>query len=85
MYYTAPILGSDSTAVNQKPDINELEEYTPVVGLLVQGSPRTMEQVFYYITNKMPVVVLKGSGGLADMIAYTFDELNEKFVFMFDF
>ena len=39
----------------------------PVVGLLVQGSPRSIDHVLFYVQNKMPIVVVKGSGGIADL------------------
>ena len=71
------IAGSDS----DEHVINESMENTiPVVGLLVQGTPCNMDHVLYYLTNKMPVLVLKGSGGLADMIAYAYEEIQEKWV-----
>lgn len=52
--------------------------FIPIVGLLVQGSPKVIDHVYFYIQNKMPVVVLKGSGGLADMISYVNEEVHEK-------
>ena len=54
------------------------DNFIPIVGLLVQGSPRVIEHVQFYIQNKMPVVVLKGSGGLADIISYVSEEIHEK-------
>ncbi|XP_052792596.1 transient receptor potential cation channel subfamily M member 2-like isoform X1 [Mya arenaria] len=72
-------IGSDSEPVGAPPlEQFDYENYIPVVGLLVQGMPRNIDQVFFYIQNKMPVVVLKGSGGIADIIGYTFEELQEK-------
>ena len=56
----------------------------PVVGLLVQGSPRDIEHVLYYLHNKMPLVVLKGSGGLADVIGFAYGELLERYVLRFN-
>ena len=50
----------------------------PVVGLLIQGSPRNIDHVLYYLHNKMPIVVLKGSGGLADVIGFAYEELLER-------
>ena len=50
----------------------------PVVGLLIQGSPRNIDHVLYYVHNKMPLVVIKGSGGLADVIGFAYEELLER-------
>lgn len=50
----------------------------PIVGLLVQGSPKNIDHVLFYVQNRMPVVVLKGSGGLADVISYVYEEILEK-------
>jgi hypothetical protein len=50
----------------------------PVVGLLVQGSPRGVNHVLTYLNDKMPIVILKGSGGIADLLAYAFEELVER-------
>lgn len=70
-YYT----GSD-----EQYDLSEpvIKKTVPVVGLLVQGSPRGVDHVLTYLTNKMPVVLLKGSGGVADLLAYAFEELLER-------
>lgn len=61
-------------------DLSEpvIKKTVPVVGLLVQGSPRGVDHVLTYLTNKMPVVLLKGSGGVADLLAYAFEELLER-------
>ena len=55
------------------------ENTIPVVGLLVQGSPRNIDHVLYYLQNKMPIVVLKGSGGIADVIAFTYEEMMDRY------
>ncbi|KAL4230550.1 hypothetical protein ACF0H5_010931 [Mactra antiquata] len=58
--------------------VEDIDEFIPVVGLLVQGSPKNIDQVLFYLQNKMPVVVLKGSGGIADMLSYVYEEVIEK-------
>ena len=50
----------------------------PVIGLFVQGSPPCIDNVLFYLNNKMPVVVLKGSGGTADLLAYAYEEMQER-------
>ncbi|KAL5012942.1 hypothetical protein ScPMuIL_011493 [Solemya velum] len=59
-------------------EMSDLPRTLPVVGLLVQGSPRGVEHVLFYLRNGMPVVVLKGSGGVADLISYAYEELHER-------
>ena len=56
------------------------ENSIPVVGLLVQGSYRNIDHILYYLQNKMPIVVLKGSGGIADVITYAYEEMLERLV-----
>ncbi|XP_061163971.1 transient receptor potential cation channel subfamily M member 1-like [Saccostrea echinata] len=67
--------GSDDQHELPEPAIKKM---VPVVGLLVQGSPRGVEHVLTYLNDKMPVVILKGSGGVADLLAYAFEELVER-------
>ncbi|XP_052825070.1 transient receptor potential cation channel subfamily M member 2 [Octopus bimaculoides] len=50
----------------------------PVVGLLVQGGPKSIDHILFFLKNKMPVLVLKGIGGAADLVAYTYEELQER-------
>lgn len=76
--YSFPPTGSDD-----QNDITERSEpiiknVVPVVGLLVQGSPRGVNHVLTYLNDKMPIVILKGSGGIADLLAYAFEELVER-------
>ena len=52
----------------------------PVVGLLIQGSPRGIDLVLFYLRNKMPVVVVKGTGGCADLLAYALEESQERYL-----
>ena len=56
------------------------ESKIPVVGLLVQGQPSNIDHVLFYLQNKMPVIVLKGFGGLSEMVAFTCEELIGKYV-----
>jgi hypothetical protein len=53
----------------------------PVVGLLIQGSPRGLDLVLFYLRNKMPVVVVKGTGGCADLLAYALEEAVSEKIF----
>ncbi|KAK3100144.1 hypothetical protein FSP39_015318 [Pinctada imbricata] len=54
------------------------KKIVPVIGLFVQGSPRCIDQILFYLSNKMSVLVMKGSGGTADLLAYAFEEMQER-------
>ncbi|XP_052281701.1 transient receptor potential cation channel subfamily M member 2-like isoform X5 [Dreissena polymorpha] len=74
-------LGSDSEQARSQEQTGlpeNQENFIPVVGLLVQGAPSNVDHILYYLQNKMPIVVLKGSGGIADIIGYAYEELQEK-------
>ena len=60
----------------------------PVVGLLVQGGPKSIDHILFFLKNRMPVLVLKGLGGAAELVAYCYEELQERsdpFFFFFFF
>ena len=50
----------------------------PLIGLLVQGSPKSVDHILMYLKNMTPVVVMKGSGGLADIISFAYEEYLER-------
>lgn len=50
----------------------------PVVGLLVQGGPKSIDHILFFLKNRMPVLVLKGLGGAADLVAFCYEELQER-------
>ncbi|XP_061181386.1 transient receptor potential cation channel subfamily M member-like 2 [Saccostrea echinata] len=47
---------------------------TPMVGLLIQGGPIDIEHVVDLLRRKVPVLVVKGTGLAADLIAFVFNE-----------
>ena len=51
---------------------------TPLVGLLVQGSPSDIEHVCDLVKIKVPVVILKGTGAAADLFSFTIDEIKHR-------
>lgn len=51
---------------------------TPFVGLLVQGSPADIEHVCDLVKIKAPVVILKGTGGAADLFSFTIEEIKHR-------
>ncbi|XP_071153645.1 transient receptor potential cation channel subfamily M member 7-like [Mytilus edulis] len=52
----------------------------PVVGLLIQGRPQKSDLVLFYLRHKMPVVVVKGTGGCANLLAYAIEETQDRSV-----
>jgi hypothetical protein len=50
----------------------------PIVSLIICGDLSSIDSVEYKINKEIPVVVLKGSGGAADVIAFAFEEINKK-------
>lgn len=47
---------------------------TPMVGLLIQGGPVDIEHVVDLLRRKVPVLIVKGTGLAADLIAFVFNE-----------
>lgn len=45
---------------------------------LVRGTPGTIELLYQKIKKEVPVVILKGTGSAADLIAYAYEEMNSK-------
>ena len=50
----------------------------PMVSLIICGDLSSIDTIEYKINKEIPVVVLKGSGGAADVIGFAFDEINKK-------
>lgn len=48
----------------------------PFVGLLMQGDRHTCAVVHEYLVKQVPVVVLQGSGGFADLLYFAYNELR---------
>ncbi|KAL3837309.1 hypothetical protein ACJMK2_022675 [Sinanodonta woodiana] len=49
----------------------------PVVLLVVDGGPRILKTVRNSLSNDIPVVIVKGSGRVADLLAYAFESAEE--------
>eukprot|EP00058_Branchiostoma_floridae_P006677 XP_002592165.1 hypothetical protein BRAFLDRAFT_88112 [Branchiostoma floridae] len=52
----------------------------PVVLLALQGGPGTLETVYQGVSNNTPAVIVEGSGGAADILAYGFNHSPEELV-----
>ena len=50
----------------------------PIVSLAIRGDLNSIDAIEYKIKKEIPVVVLKGSGGAAEIIAFAFEEISEK-------
>lgn len=50
-----------------------------MVCLVVRGDLNSIDAIDFKIKNQIPVVVLKGSGAVSDLISFAFEELNEKY------
>ncbi len=54
------------------------EDGFPMVCTLVRGTPGTIELLYRKIQQEIPVVILKGTGSAADIIAFASEEMNAK-------
>ena len=61
-------------------EINEV----PVVSLVIKGGYGCSRLVWRQIKDKMPVVVLRGSGGLADLLAFVDNEIRDRCLNVWD-
>lgn len=50
----------------------------PVVSILVQGGYDCARLVLDHLKRRIPVVVLRGSGGLADLLSFAYAELKQR-------
>uniref|UniRef100_A0A1W7RAU8 Protein ced-11 n=1 Tax=Hadrurus spadix TaxID=141984 RepID=A0A1W7RAU8_9SCOR len=50
----------------------------PVVALLVQGGYNCARLVLDHLKKRLPVVVIRGSGGFADLLAYAYYEVEQR-------
>lgn len=51
----------------------------PLVALMIQGGPNEIQQIWQYLKNRTPVVVVKGSGLVADLFAYVYEEVSFRY------
>ena len=49
-----------------------------MVCLTIRGDLESINAVEYKINKQIPVIILKGSGGAADLISIAFEEMAEK-------
>ncbi|XP_053204968.1 transient receptor potential cation channel subfamily M member-like 2 isoform X2 [Panonychus citri] len=67
------------TKIKDVPDLCSLTNMEiPVVSIVVQGGYDCARLVVDCLKRQYPVVVLRGSGGLADLLAFAFSELEQR-------
>lgn len=62
------------TSKDEHVDTNTL----PVVSVVIQGGLESAQLVYSHIQRKIPVVILRGSGGLADILAFAYTEIRQR-------
>lgn len=56
-----------------------------MVCLVIRGDLNSIDAIDSKIQREIPVIILKGSGAVSDIIAFANDELNEKYTFNFTY
>ncbi|XP_055944946.1 transient receptor potential cation channel subfamily M member 7-like isoform X2 [Argiope bruennichi] len=51
----------------------------PVIAVLVQGNLNSVHYILAHLKRKLPILVIRGSGGLADILAYAYYEVQRSF------
>ena len=46
----------------------------PIVAILIQGNMNLIVYILEHLKQHLPVLIIKGSGGLADVLAYAYYE-----------
>jgi exonuclease VII large subunit len=55
-----------------------------MVCLAIRGDLKSIEAIEMKIKKEIPVIILKGSGAVCDLISFCHEELNEKYIANFD-
>ena len=50
-----------------------------MVCLTIRGDLSSIDSIEYKVKKEIPVVILKGSGGASDIIAFAVEEMSEKY------
>lgn len=50
----------------------------PVIALMIGGGNKSTLMVLEHLKKQIPVVVVKGSGGAADLLAFAYEEIKEQ-------
>lgn len=52
----------------------------PLMAILIQGDTNSAKFIFDRLQKELPILVLEGTGGLADLIAFVYDEVQRRYV-----
>eukprot|EP00058_Branchiostoma_floridae_P014804 XP_002600292.1 hypothetical protein BRAFLDRAFT_66795 [Branchiostoma floridae] len=63
---------------NVLPGTTSRKKANPVVCVLVQGGPASIQYVQGCVQQETPVLLLKGSGKAADLLAFAYEEIKER-------
>lgn len=64
------------SAQTEKPKLGTSD--IPVIALLIGGGNKSALMVLDHLKKQIPVVVVKGSGGAADLLAFAYEEIKEQ-------
>ena len=61
-------------------EVNIIADYKqiPMVCLGIRGDLKSIDSIEMKIRKEIPVLVMKGSGAVCDIIAFAYEELSEK-------
>ncbi|XP_021362499.1 transient receptor potential cation channel subfamily M member 2-like isoform X2 [Mizuhopecten yessoensis] len=68
----------EQTVANMKTDASKDAVSVPIVLLVLQGGPNTLQTVKQAVHNNTPIVVVEGSGKAADILAYAYNNSGEE-------
>ncbi|OWA49889.1 putative Transient receptor potential cation channel subfamily M member 3 [Hypsibius exemplaris] len=69
----------EQSGVMEPPETSQKPNYAiPMVCILIQGGPAEIDQVLYYLNDNVPVIVIKGTGLMADLLAFAYEEIMER-------
>ena len=69
----------DPTVFTNKIDVFLTEVLNQqIVSLILRGDLSSIDSVEHKIIKEIPVIVIKGSGGVSDIIAFAFEEMSKE-------
>ncbi|XP_055345024.1 transient receptor potential cation channel subfamily M member 2-like [Paramacrobiotus metropolitanus] len=66
----------EQSPIADSPRSTVAHQQIPVVAVLVQGGPVELDHVLTYLKNNVPVIIIKGTGFIADILAATFEDYH---------
>lgn len=76
--YLFPVAGNSEVDLVQTHMPTVEGTTTPVIGLLIQGGPPDIDHTLALLKKKIPVILMKGFGLAADLIAFAYQEMKER-------